>query len=150
MSSTAPGIPTDDRPPIGAVPPPGAVEPYQRLRRTVHRRRHITPGVWLEPGDYPFHHPYVRRFWTPILGPGAIADLLRLATAASRGRSLPRPVHLGDLARAGFVTEGECAVLVRVAIPCVPAELHHRLPPALRRELTGRDPNGSFSPLPAR
>ena len=126
---------TDDRPPIGAVPPPGVAEPYLRLRRTVYDRPRIVPAVWDVPGDYPVADPYVRRYWTPILGPGAVADLLRLATAAVRGRSLPRPIHLVELARAGFVRATGSAILVRTSVPEVPPALRRRLPPMLQREL---------------
>ncbi len=128
---------TDDRPPIGAVPSPGVAEPYLRLRRTAYVRPRFVPVVWDVPGDYRVAHPYVRRYWIPILGPGAVADLLRLATAAQRGRSLPRPVHLEELARVGFVRETASAVLVRTSIPAVPAQLRRRLPPRLQRELGG-------------
>ncbi len=80
-------------------------------------------------------HPLVRKFWTPILGPGATADLLRLATAARRGRLLPRPVHLTLLAQHGLVVEHGAVVRVRTEIPTVPNHLEHLLPEFLRREL---------------
>ncbi len=133
---------TDERPPIGAVPPPGVAEPYTRLRRTVFDRPRFVPVVWDLPGDYPASHPYVRRYWTPILGPGAVADLLRLATAATRGRSLPRPVYLAELARASFVCETDTDVSVRTSIPSVPPRLRRRLPLMLQRELESAPPNG--------
>ncbi|CAN5317531.1 MAG: hypothetical protein ACR2JP_00835 [Acidimicrobiia bacterium] len=138
---------TDDRPPIGAVPPPGVAEPYLRLRRTVFDRPRFVPAVWDVAGDYPASHPYVRRYWTAILGPGAVADLLRLATAAQRGRSLPRPIHLVELARMGFVRDTGERILVRTSIPALPRPLHRRLPPALRRELDPPpgNPGGSGS-----
>ena len=96
----------------------------------------ITPGVWEDPCSvlgYPLFHDYVRRFWTPILGPGAVADLLRLATAAQRGRSLTRPIHLAPLARHGLIQFVDGVVKVRTTIP--PLEQHHvtALPPAIRR-----------------
>ena len=138
---------TDERPPIGAVPPPGVAEPYTRLRRTVYDRPWFVPVVWDLPGDYPAPHPYVRRYWTPILGPGAVADLLRLATAAIRGRSLPRPVHLAELARIGFVKETSSEVSVRTRIPAVPAALRRKLPLMLQREL--EDERGAQRRRPA-
>ena len=97
----------------------------------------MRPLVWAEHVDagFPVIHPYVRRYWTPILGPGAVADLLRLATAAVRGRSLPRPLHLGELGRIGLVHESGPRLLVRTHVPALPAALRRRLPPALRREL---------------
>jgi hypothetical protein len=76
----------------------------------------------------------VRRFWTALIGPGAVADLLRLATAAQRGRSLLRPVHLPTLTRAGLVVYDGRQVLVRTTVPRLePGDLR-RLHPALREE----------------
>lgn len=145
QSSAAPGIPTDECPPIGAVPALGAAEPFQRLRPTVFERPAVFPGVWQNHVDdgYPVTHPYVRRYWTPILGPGAVADLLRLATAAARDRPLPRPLHLPTLARVGFVGLSDGRLLVRSHVPAVPMMLSRGLPPRLRRELLvhGSDPS---------
>lgn len=96
----------------------------------------IRPQVWNPSGGgIPVTHPYVRRYWTALLGPGAIADLLRLATAAVRHRSLPRPVHLSQLARAGLVCCDGGVIMVRTRVPAVPGPLFARLPPDLRREL---------------
>ncbi len=135
-TSAAPRFPADERPPIGAVPSPGAAEPFRGLRRTVHRRPVVQPTVWSVPHDgVPVTDPYVRRYWTPLLGPGAVADLLRLATAAARNRSLPRPIYLTELARAGLVRDSGGALEVRIRIPEVPPHLHRHLPPRLRREL---------------
>lgn len=127
---------TDASPPIGAVPLPGVAEPFRRLRPTVQDRPFIRPQVWNPTGGgIPVTHPYVRRYWTALLGPGAIADLLRLATAAVRHRSLPRPVHLSQLARAGLVCCEDGVVKVRTRVPAVPRPLFAGLPPDLRREL---------------
>lgn len=137
--------PNDDRPPVGAVPLLGVAEPFQRLRRTVHDRPLVRPEVWRHAGGgIPVVDPYVRRYWTPVLGPGAIADLLRLATAAERRRSLPRPVYLSSLIRAGMVAIHDGAIRVRTRVPEVPRHLRHTLPPALRRELADR-PERPFS-----
>lgn len=77
---------------------------------------------------------YVRRFWTAALGPGAVADLLRLAAAAEGGRSLPRPVHLDALVRTGLVGGGAGPVLiVSDRVPLLPRHFLAALPPALRR-----------------
>jgi len=142
--SATPGSFPDDRPPIGTVPHPGVAEPFDRIRPTVHDRPLIHPVVWAvgDGSDFPLDHPYVRRYWVPVLGPGAIADLLRLATAAARGRPLPRPRHLADLGRAGLVrtdsgATGAEVVMVRTGIPPVHAGWRRRLPPRLRRELDG-------------
>jgi hypothetical protein len=135
--SAAPRYP-DDRPPIGAVPLPGAAEPFQRLRPTVHERPIVTPQVWDDGIGVPVDDPYVRRYWTALLGPGAIADLLRLATAAVRRRSLPRPVHLSQLARAGLVRADGAGLFVRIRIPEIPRGRYAGLAPPLRRELLDR------------
>jgi hypothetical protein len=76
----------------------------------------------------------VRRFWTSAIGPGAVADLLRLAVAARRDRSLPLPVHLHVLIREGLARCSNGLLLVRPTVP--PLSVTHvlRLPPALRRE----------------
>ncbi len=135
--STAPGgsFRRDDRPPIApdSAPAPGAVD-RSRLRRTVWPRPIISPRVWTtsEPG-YPVTSSYVRTFWTAVLGPGAVADLLRLATAASRDRSLRRPAGLSQLTVFGLVRESAGHIEVRTVIP--PLTITHllALPPAIRR-----------------
>ncbi len=138
-SSAAPRPPTDDRPPIGAVPSLSAAEPFQRLRPTVHDRPLVRPEVWHHTeGGVAVIDPYVRRYWTPVLGPGAVADLLRLATAAERHRSLPRPVYLSTLVRAGMVAIGAGRLRVKTRVPELPKRFHHQLPPRLRRELLER------------
>jgi hypothetical protein len=147
--SAAPGPSPDDRPPIGTVPHPGAAEPFDRIRPTVHERPLVRPVVWDvgDSSDFPLDHPYVRRYWVPVLGPGAIADLLRLATAAARGRPLPRPRHLADLGRAGLVRTERGVVMVRTGVAPVPERWRRRLPPRLRRELDAdgrpRDPSSA-------
>ena len=115
----------------------GAAEPFQRLRPTVFVRPLVTPVVWHEHvGDgFPVTHPYVRRYWTPVLGPGAVADLLRLATAAARDCPLPRPLYLAELIKAEFVSLAAGSLLVRTHVPAVPIALARRLPPRLRREI---------------
>lgn len=106
-------------------------------------RRLVEPEPW--PDDdrvgYPSDHPYVRRYWTAVLGPGAVADLLRLATAAQRGRSLRRPVNLASLTRAGLVRHSDGRILVRTVIPPVPVGSVRRMHPVLRDELMRRDAN---------
>jgi len=140
--SAAPGgsIRRDDRPPIApdSAPTPGAADRL-RLRRTVWPRPIVSPRVWVspvwvtpEPG-YPVTSRYVRTFWTAVLGPGAVADLLRLATAASRGRSLRRPAALSELSIAGLVREREGHIEVRTVIPPLSASQLVSLPPAIRR-----------------
>ena len=97
----------------------------------------VHPEVWCHEVVGPFEvtHPYVRRFWTAVIGPGAVADLLRLATAAQRGRSLRRPVHLGLLVHLGLVAASEGRLLVRTTVPPIPRILaSRRLTPDLARQ----------------
>lgn len=101
----------------------------------------VAPVVWdVAAGEdrFPVTHPYVRRFWTAALGPGAVADLLRLAAAARRGRSLRRPEHLPVLVAAGLVGAADRRrPVVMLTVPRVPAPLLRRMPPALVREHAG-------------
>ena len=119
----------DVRPPIESAGVP---------RPTVRRRRTVRAVVWEDErvGDLPLsfsaHDPYVRRFWTAVIGPGAVADLLRLMAAASHGRTLVRPIHLSDLARAGLASGYGDVVAVRAVIPPVPPEWVRRFPVPLR------------------
>ncbi len=131
--SAAPGnTRRDDRPPIAMdpAPLPGVAAP---IRRTARMRRIVTPHPWpnSDDGTSLLDHD-ARRRWCALIGPGAVADLLRLATAAARGRSLPRPVSLDTLARYGLVTSHDAQVLVRTTFPVIPVGLVQRLHPSLR------------------
>ena len=127
----------DSRPHVvGSAPPPGAAA--NPVRATARQRAIITPLPW-QPTDpniptYPVTHSYVRRYWTATIGPGAVADLLRLATAAQRGRSLRRPTHLHVLVRANLVHATQGHVFVRTRIPRLTPLQIRLLPPDLRRE----------------
>lgn len=97
-------------------------------------RTSVTPV--LAPTDLPGYsptHTYVRRFWIAVLGPGAVADLLRLTAAAQNGRSLKEPVHLPALVRLGLVRWEDGSISVPDRVPPVPDVLVRRFPPALRR-----------------
>ncbi len=142
-SATAPGaLRRDARPPISpdSAPNPGAVAASRR--RTVVPRPMLRPvkalGHTARPGSQPRSVPvtdgYVRRFWTAVIGPGAVADLLRLAAAAERGRSLLRPVHLDVLLRFGLVSCRGAIAIVSHRVPLLPPPLVRSLPPRLRRE----------------
>lgn len=119
-------IPTDARPPIGgdAAPPPGAAG-----SRSLIRPRLAPPGE-----GFPPDHPYVRRFWTAAIGPGAVADLLRLTAAARQGGALRRPVHLASLAREGLVGFQRGDLWVRPVVPPLSTAQLRRLPSFLRAE----------------
>ncbi|MCP3975104.1 MAG: hypothetical protein GY720_11500 [bacterium] len=135
--STAPGATTrrDARPPItpDSASSPGAVD-RSRLRRTVWPRAIVSPRVWETPErGHAASSAYVRTFWTALLGPGAVADLLRLATAASRDRSLRRPLGLSRLCSAGLAREQEGQLEVRVTVPTLTKHQLRTLHPAVRR-----------------
>jgi hypothetical protein len=117
---------------VEAAPLSGAASPSPP---TVRSRPLVRPALRPDdPGGYPPDHPYVRRYWTAVLGPGAVADLLRLITAARRGRSLRQPLHLAELARAGLVRFADGRVCVRESVPLLSPDQVRRLPPALRGE----------------
>lgn len=73
--------------------------------------------------------PYIRKFWVAALGPGAVAELLRLVRAAGKGEEVRLPRYLPQLLKAGLVSivEGRLSVLER--IPAVPTELRWRFSP---------------------
>jgi hypothetical protein len=130
----------DSRPPVvESAPQPGAAA--KPIRATARQRAIITPLPWEFTNDdivtYPTDHPYVRRYWTATIGPGAVADLLRLATAAQRGRSLRRPTHLHVLVRANLAHSENGHVFVRTRIPQLTDIQVRLLPPDLRRTHPG-------------
>ena len=72
----------DSRPPVvESAPLPGAAA--KPVRATARQRAIITPLPWETTNSdiitYPLDHPYIRRYWTATIGPGAVADLLRYA-----------------------------------------------------------------------
>jgi hypothetical protein len=73
--------------------------------------------------------PYVRKFWVAALGPGAVAELLRLVSAAGKGEAVRLPRHLPQLLKAGLVSVAEGTLAVREKIPRVPAEMRWRFTP---------------------
>ncbi len=118
---------------MDAAPAPGTVAAY---------RPTVVPRPWVEVGFRPApasggHHPTeaaVRRFWTAVIGPGAVADLLRLIAAAHSGRRLREPIHLGVLASEGLAHRFAGLVLVSPLVPHLDAGRQGRLRPALRAE----------------
>ena len=114
------------------APSPGVSEP--QIRATASVRRTVEPLLARVPTEgYSPSHAYVRRFWIAVLGPGAVADLLRLTAAAQSGRSLKEPVHLPMLLAAGLAIRIHGSVIVNDTVPPVPPNLVRRMPPALRR-----------------
>ena len=133
MRYAAPGtVRLDDRPPVAAdiAPSPGAV-----CRIPAQRRYSISPRLLpaearagLDPS-----HPYVRTYWTAAVGPGAVADLLRLIAAAQREETIPHPLFLPVLCREGLVHHAGRSVWVRGLVPPIKREHLSRLSPTLRR-----------------
>ena len=135
---SAPGsVPTSVSPPLHRDTPwlPGA-RLGSRLRATARTRPALTPLPWKADDGLGYEptHPYVREYWIPIIGPGAVADMLRLAAAAQRGRPLKMPTHLGILVREGVAERrADGAVRIRTTIPPLTPAQVRRLPPRLRR-----------------
>lgn len=132
MRSATPEEERDIRPPVAvtAAPSSGVAG-----RRSVWRRPKLQPR--LLNGDvfgFPVHHPYVLRFWTAAIGPGAVADLLRLIAAARTRRTVPYPEHLHLLATAGLVWPAGETIWVPRAVPPLGGAQLRRLTPALRAE----------------
>ncbi len=104
------------------------------VRTTAAVRRTVVPILATAPIDgFAPAHAYVRQFWIAVLGPGAVADLLRLTAAAHSGRSLKEPVHLPALLAAGLAVRLNGTVIVNTTVPPVPRHLVKRMPPSLRR-----------------
>ncbi|RLE12490.1 MAG: hypothetical protein DRJ28_08970 [Actinobacteria bacterium] len=105
------------------------------------RRRSITPRIETgTSGGVVATHDYVRRYWIPVIGPGAVADLLRLTAAAQSGRSLPEPTHLPSLLRLGLARRAQDTVIVPRTVRTLDHALIRRLPPSLRRTHPHRAP----------
>jgi len=134
-----------------AAPVPGAAE-VTPLRPTVIPRPYIHPRL-AQANGHPGHDPddpAVRRYWSALVGPGAVADLLRLSAAARRGGRLRRPLHLPSLLAEGLVQrEGE-AIVVPERIPALDDGQQRRLHPSLRAEyrrtLGQQTPSGNPRP----
>jgi len=118
---------------VGASRSPGATD-RRPIRRTAIARDVIIPV--LLPGtatDFAPTDPYVRKFWIPIVGPGAVADVLRLTAAARGGRPLRIPLHLEILAKEGLAAvTPHGRIAVPETIPGLTARQVRRLPPSLR------------------
>jgi len=114
------------------APNPGVSEPH--VRTTASVRRLVAPVLARsDTQGYSPSHVYVRRFWIAVLGPGAVADLLRLTAAAHSGRSLKEPIHLPALLAAGLAVRAKGSVIVPDTVPLVPPHVVARLPASLRR-----------------
>ncbi|MDX2466377.1 MAG: hypothetical protein QNL12_03615 [Acidimicrobiia bacterium] len=136
----------DIRPPVVVVSAPNSGAAAGPVRVTATQRAIIRPLPWETTNaqfiTYPTDHPYVRLYWTATIGPGAVADMMRLATAAKRGRSLRRPTHLHVLVRTNLVHVRSGHVFVRTRIPQLNDIQVRLLPPDLRRQhpkMTGQE-----------
>ena len=117
---------------MDAAPAPGTVA---ASRPTVLPRPWIRAGY--RPGPASGHHPAdaaVRRYWTALIGPGAVADLLRLIAAAGSGRLLREPLHLAVLAAEELAHLAPGLVLVSATVPQLDEGRIARLRPSLRAE----------------
>ncbi len=118
-----------------AAPAPGAAEVIP-LRPTAIPRPYIRPRLAASNG-HPGHDPddpAVRRYWSALVGPGAVADLLRLTAAARRGVRLRRPLHLSSLLAEGLIHRDGEAILVPTRVPALDDGQQRRLHPTLRAE----------------
>lgn len=123
-------------PPSGrnAASLPGAAEPPHR-RRTVAQRPLVRPRLSEDAnGGFSPTDPYVRTYLIPLVGPGAVADLLRLTAAAYSGRPIRLPVNVSTLVREGLATRTpDSGVLVPAKVQQLGTHQVSRLPPSLRR-----------------
>ena len=153
-NASAPSVPGTAshavRPPSreASIAPPGTVDSSQpRIRsdsvapRATARLRPVVTVGHLDPpvGGVEATDEYVRRFWIPLLGPGAVADLLRLTAAARSGRPLKLPVHTSLLARHGLVRRvRQDRLAVAPLVPMLSPGHVRRLPPRIRRDHQAR------------
>ena len=145
MTAPMPGAhPRNARPPIprDAAPAPGAVRsavrPTALPRPWIRPRLRAGDGAGFSPDD-----PAVRRYWTALIGPGAVADLLRLTAAARTGRALRQPLHLELLISEGIVERIGAVIVVRPTVPRLSPGHVRRLRPALRAEYRAEEGRGS-------
>jgi len=135
----------DTRPPVVVESAPNSGAAASPLRPTARQRAIIRPLPWETPNPdlvtYPTDHPYVRLYWTATIGPGAVADMMRLATAAKRGRSLRRPTRLHVLVRTNLVHARSGHTYVRTRVPQLTTIQIRLLPPDLRRQHPKTTPN---------
>ena len=116
-----------NRPPIISAAKHGgaSVRPTARVRPTIPVE-HIARPSGFEPS-----HPYVRKFWVAALGPSAVAELLRLISAAAKGEEVRLPRYLPQLLRAGLVELRNGALAVVERVPPVPKEMRWRFSPGV-------------------
>lgn len=113
---------------------PGAAETHHK-RRTVAERPLVSPRLSEDPmGGFKPTDRYVREYLIPLVGRGAVADLLRLTAAAHSGRPIRLPINLSTLVREGLARRTpDASVLVPANVQQLGVHQVARLPPALRR-----------------
>ena len=133
MWYAAPGtVRLDDRPPVAAdiAPSPGAAcrIPAQSRYRIAPR---LLPGEFrrgLDPS-----HPYVRTYWTALVGKGAVAGPAPVDRRRPARGDHPPPLYLPALCREGLAHHADQAVWVRGLVPPLGRVHLPRLPLVLRK-----------------
>ena len=133
MRFAAPGtVRVNDRPPVATdiAPSPGAALriPGQKRCRISPRLVPTASATGFEPS-----HPYVRMFWTAVIGPGPVAELLRVIAAAHRMASIPHPLFLPVLCREGLIHYNGGTVWVLDRVPPLGLRQMALLPPGLKQ-----------------
>jgi hypothetical protein len=137
MTPAVPGtIRRDARPPIEMEAAPAAGTAGASIRATAVPRPWVSPRLCASTAlcSHAPDDPLVRRFWTALIGPGAVADLLRLTTAAHNGGRLRRPTHLQILLAEGLAHRVGDTIVVPVRVPALSESHQRRLHPTLRAE----------------
>ncbi|MDH5373824.1 MAG: hypothetical protein OEX97_12845 [Acidimicrobiia bacterium] len=110
-----------------AAPIPGTTGPQPCTpRRSAQPRPWVRPHLYERDEPILYTHRYVRSAWTAVLGPQAVADLLRLIRAAEQGRRIRRPVRLQALVAVGLAVWAGGELFVSTHLPPVPAHLVRR------------------------
>lgn len=128
MTTSASGA-SPRHPPRAKAAPEAGVVPTVAIR--AERRAKILAGP---PDGMRSDSIYVRRFWVAAIGPGAVADMLRIISAARRKTTVLHPLYLHVLVATGLAGFDGRTITVADPVPILPPHLVKRLPPALRRE----------------
>lgn len=120
---------SESQPPVGRANPPADATPRGPI---LGPRPRITVRVCGGPAGVRPTHPYVRHWWTCVLGPTAVIDLLRMTRAAETNITLPVPMGLPRLIGAGLAHRHDDVVFLPERIPPVSAPFTDRIPVPLR------------------
>jgi len=119
-----------------AAPPEGGSDRTKGTRATTALRPLISVFLIAETtAQFHVTDAYVRRYWTALLGPSTVADLLRMVAAAERSVQIRRPHSLSCLLTEGLVSRSPSGYAVSNTIGPLPAHRLRRLPLFLRTEL---------------